>query len=78
MSFIDADNITIVGTLAPNGFQTIKPGASVKLVVDSDPGRIHYAHIVAIPEGVGQGQIAVSGALAKAGSTGCSPQGRGG
>ena len=49
-------------------FQTIKPGAQVKLVFDNDPGRIHQATIVTIPEGVGQGQVAVSGTLAKAGA----------
>ena len=41
---------------------------SVKLVFDNDPGRIHQATIVTIPEGVGQGQVAVSGTLAKAGA----------
>ncbi|WP_213288797.1 HlyD family secretion protein [Bradyrhizobium sp. sGM-13] len=70
MSFIIADDITLVGMFSPNGFQTIKPGARVKLVFDNDPGRIHEAAITSIPEGVGQGQIAVSGTLAKVGSIG--------
>jgi multidrug resistance efflux pump len=70
MSFIVTDEIVIVGMFSPNGFQTIKPGASVKLVFDNDPGRIHQAKIVAIPEGVGEGQIAVSGMLAKVTSIG--------
>jgi multidrug resistance efflux pump len=68
MSFIASDDITIVGMFSPNGFQTIKPGARVKLVFDNDPGRIHQATVVTIPEGVGQGQVAVSGTLAKAGA----------
>jgi multidrug resistance efflux pump len=68
MSFIVTDEITIVGMFSPNGFQTIKPGARVKLVFDNDPGRVHEASIVAIPEGVGQGQVAISGTLAKAGA----------
>ncbi len=70
MSFIVADEITIVGMFSPNGFETIKPGAAVKLVFDELPGRIFHAEIVEIPRGVGQGQIAVSGMLARVGSIG--------
>ena len=70
MSFIATDEITIVGMFSPNGFPTIKPGAQVKLVFDNDPGRIHQATVVTIPEGVGQGQVAISGTLAKAGAVG--------
>lgn len=70
MSFIITDEIRIVGMFSPNGFKTIKPGARVKLVFDNDPGRIHDATITGIPEGVGQGEIAVSGTLAKVGSIG--------
>jgi multidrug resistance efflux pump len=70
MSFIVTDEITIVGMFPPNGFQTIKPGAAVKLVFEDVPGRIFQATITEIPRGIGQGQIAVSGMLAKAGSIG--------
>ena len=70
MSFIISDDITIVGMFSPNGFQTIRPGAAVKLVFDNDPGRIHHATVTGIPQGVGQGEIAVSGTLAKVGSIG--------
>ena len=70
MSFVVTDDITLIGMFSPNGFQTIKPGAPVKLVFDNDPGRIHHAEIVGIPLGVGQGQIAVSGTLARVGSIG--------
>jgi multidrug resistance efflux pump len=70
MSFIISGDIVIVGMFSPNGFRTIKPGARVKLVFDNDPGRIHDAAITEIPEGVGQGQVAVSGTLARAGSIG--------
>ncbi|MCA6097208.1 HlyD family secretion protein [Bradyrhizobium australafricanum] len=70
MSFVISDDITIVGLFSPNGFQTIKPGAAVKLVFDNDPGRIHQATIIGIPRGVGQGEIAVSGTLARVGSIG--------
>jgi multidrug resistance efflux pump len=68
MSFIVANEIYIVGMFSPNGFRTIKPGARVELVFDDDPGRIHEATITEIPQGVGQGQIAVSGELARVGS----------
>jgi multidrug resistance efflux pump len=70
MSFIDTNEIMIVGMFAPNGFDTIKRGALAKLVFENDPGRIHHARIDAIPEGIGQGQAAVSGVLAKVGSIG--------
>jgi multidrug resistance efflux pump len=70
MSFIVTDEINIVGMFAPNGFRSIKPGAKVKLVFDNDPGRVHLATVDTIPEGVGQGQAAVSGVLARVGSVG--------
>jgi hypothetical protein len=44
--------------------------AAVKLVFDDDPGRIHAATVTEIPQGVGQGQIAAGGMLAKVGSIG--------
>jgi multidrug resistance efflux pump len=68
MSFVVTNEITIVGMFSPNGFRTIKPGARVKLVFDDDPGRIHDATVTAIPQGTGEGQIAVSGTLTRAGS----------
>jgi multidrug resistance efflux pump len=70
MSFIVTDDITIIGMFSPNGFQTIKPDAPVKLVFDTHPGRIYHAKITSIPHGVGQGQVAVSGMLARVGSIG--------
>jgi multidrug resistance efflux pump len=68
MSFIATDEIMLIGMFSPNGFQTIKPGAAVKLVFDNRPGRIYHGKIVEIPHGVGQGQVAVSGMLARSGS----------
>jgi multidrug resistance efflux pump len=65
MSFIVEKEITIVGMFSQNGFQTIKPGTLVDIVFDNAPGRIYHARITAIPKGVGQGQIAVSGTLAR-------------
>ncbi|WFU36135.1 HlyD family secretion protein [Bradyrhizobium brasilense] len=70
MSFILTDDIVIVGLFSPNGFRTIRPGARVKLVFDNDPGRIHEATIAVIPHGVGEGQIAVSGMLARVSTIG--------
>jgi hypothetical protein len=37
----------------------------VRIVFDNDPGRVYEATIKQIPEGIGQGQIAVSGTLAR-------------
>jgi multidrug resistance efflux pump len=70
MSFVLTDDIVIVGLFSPNGFMTIKPGARVKLVFDNDPGRIHEATVTAIPHGVGEGQISVSGMLVKSSTIG--------
>jgi multidrug resistance efflux pump len=65
MSFIVENEITLVGMFSQNGFQTIKVGAPVDIVFDQAPGRIYHATIGSIPRGVGQGQIAVSGTLAR-------------
>jgi multidrug resistance efflux pump len=65
MSFIVENEITIVGMFSQNGFQTIKDGTPVDIVFDNAPGRIYHAKIMAIPRGVGQGQVAVSGTLAR-------------
>lgn len=70
MSFIVASELTIIGTFSQNGFNTIQPGARVRLFFDVNPGRVHEATIVDIPRGVGQGEIAVSGTLARVGSIG--------
>ncbi|MGZ3325175.1 MAG: HlyD family secretion protein, partial [Xanthobacteraceae bacterium] len=65
MSFIVENEITLVGMFSQNGFQTIKEGAAVDIVFDNAPGRIYHAKIIAIPKGIGQGEIAVSGTLAR-------------
>jgi multidrug resistance efflux pump len=65
MSFVVSSEIVLIGMFAQNGFQTIKHGAQVQLVFDDRPGRIYEATITDIPRGVGQGQIAVSGTLAR-------------
>lgn len=68
MSLIVSEDIRIIGMFSPNGFKTIQPGAPVKIVFDDRPGQIFSAKIVDIPRGVGQGQIAISGTLARSGS----------
>jgi multidrug resistance efflux pump len=65
MSFIVESEIALVGMFSQNGFQTINEGAAVDIVFDNAPGRIYHASISAIPRGIGQGQIAVSGTLAR-------------
>jgi multidrug resistance efflux pump len=70
MSFIVESEITLVGMFSQNGFQTIKEGAAVDIVFDNVPGHIYHAKILAIPKGVGQGQIAVSGTLARTNALG--------
>ncbi|WP_426609335.1 HlyD family secretion protein [Bradyrhizobium sp. McL0616] len=70
MSFVVEDEITIVGMFSQNGFQTIQEGTPINIVFDNVPGRIYHAKITAIPRGIGQGQIAVSGTLARTNSLG--------
>ena len=70
MSFIVENEITLVGMFSQNGFQTIKEGTPVDIVFDNAPGRIYHAKITAIPKGIGQGQIAVSGTLARTNALG--------
>jgi multidrug resistance efflux pump len=65
MSFIVEKEIALVGIFSQNGFQTIKQGTPVDIVFDNAPGRIYHAAISAIPRGIGQGQVAVSGTLAR-------------
>lgn len=70
MSFIVESDIVIVGTFMQSGFRTIQPGATVGLFFDAEPGHLYEATILDIPKGIGQGEIAVSGTLAKVGSFG--------
>lgn len=70
MSFIVENEITIIGMFSQNGFQTIKVGAPVDIVFDNAPGRVYRARITAIPKGIGQGQVAVSGTLARTSALG--------
>jgi multidrug resistance efflux pump len=70
MSFIVENEITLVGMFSQNGFQTIEVGVPVDIVFDNAPGRIYHAKITGIPKGVGQGQIAVSGTLARTNAIG--------
>jgi multidrug resistance efflux pump len=72
LSFILADEIMIVGVFDQNGFKNIKRGASVKLVFANKPGEVYYSAIADVLRGIGQGQIAVSGALARAETVGTS------
>jgi multidrug resistance efflux pump len=65
MSFIVEKEIALVGIFSQNGFQTIKDGAPVDIVFENAPGRIFHAKVFAIPKGIGQGQIAVSGTLVR-------------
>lgn len=65
MSFIVEREIAIVGLFSQNGFETIREGAAVDIVFDNIPGRIFHSRITVIPRGIGQGQIAVSGTLAR-------------
>jgi RND family efflux transporter MFP subunit len=68
MSFIVSDGIKLVGIFSQNGFQTIKPGAQVQFALSSNPGHLYTSTIGDIVSGVGEGQIASSGMLARVSS----------
>jgi multidrug resistance efflux pump len=70
LSFIVDSEITIIGMFSQNGFQTVKVGAPVDIVFDNDPGRIYHAKITLIPKGIGQGQVATSGMIARTNAIG--------
>jgi multidrug resistance efflux pump len=72
LSFISADNLFLVGVFSQNGFQSVKPGATVKLAFANTPGHIYNSTIGNILRGIGQGQIALSGILARSESIGTS------
>jgi RND family efflux transporter MFP subunit len=65
MSFIVSDAIQLVGVFSQNGLQTIKPGAQVQFALSNNPGHLYTSTIGDIVSGIGEGQIASSGTLAR-------------
>jgi multidrug resistance efflux pump len=65
MSFILSDTVQLVGIFSQNGFQTIRPGARVQFALSNNPGHLYDSTIGDIVTGVGEGQIATSGTLAR-------------
>jgi multidrug resistance efflux pump len=72
LSFILANEIMLIGVFDQNGFKNIKRGAPVKLVFANRPGEVYYSEIADVLRGIGQGQVAVSGTLARAETVGTS------
>ena len=72
LSFILAKDVTLIGVFSQNGSKSVKPGATVKLAFANEPGHIYKSTVGGMVQGVGQGQIAVSGILARAESVGTS------
>jgi multidrug resistance efflux pump len=72
LSFILVKEITLLGVFDQNGFKNIKRGAPVKLVFVNRPGEVYYSEIADVLRGTGQGQVAVSGTLARAETIGTS------
>jgi multidrug resistance efflux pump len=70
MSFVVADGMAIVGVFQQNGLQSIRPGTPAKLVFSNQPGKVYDTKVLDIAYGVGQGQLAASGTLARVGSIG--------
>jgi hypothetical protein len=55
----------IIGVFDQNGSESIKPGAKVKLAFANRPGELHESTITYLFQGTGEGQVAVSGTLAR-------------
>jgi RND family efflux transporter MFP subunit len=68
LSFIVSDAIQLIGIFSQNGLQTIKPGAQVQFALLNNPGHLYTSTISDIVSGVGEGQIASSGMLARVAS----------
>ena len=61
LSFV-VDAVQLVGIFSQNGYQAIKPGTRVQFALSSNPGHLYRSTIGEIVSGVGEGQIASSGA----------------
>jgi multidrug resistance efflux pump len=72
LSFILADDMALVGVFEQNGFKHMKQGTLVKMVFASRPGVVVKTRISDIMRGIGPGQIAVSGTLARTETIGTS------
>ena len=70
LSFIVADGVAIVGFFPQSGFARTKPGAVVRLSFANQPGRVYSTTIAEVIRGVGEGQLAVSGNVARVGQIG--------
>jgi multidrug resistance efflux pump len=65
MSFERSDEITLLALFPQNGMQTVRKDVPVKLAFASVPGRVYDTSIESIIGAVGEGQIGVSGTLAR-------------
>jgi multidrug resistance efflux pump len=70
MAFIVVSEIEILGIFPQNGFQTIRPGTTVRLVFSHNPGHVYEALIVDVLRAVGEGQFAASGTLSRVNAVG--------
>jgi len=70
LSLIVSGDIALLGLFDQNGFTTIKTGSPVRLVFASRPGHVYVSRVSGMPWGIGQGQVAVSGTLARAETVG--------
>jgi multidrug resistance efflux pump len=65
ISFVVSDHLQIVGIFSQNGLQTIKPEAKAQFSLASNPGHIYDTTVEDIVGGIGEGQLAISGTLAR-------------
>jgi multidrug resistance efflux pump len=72
MSFIVAADTSIIGVFDQAGYVSIRTGTPVHLVFSHLPGHVFQSRMGTIAQGIGQGQVAVSGSLFRAESIGTS------
>jgi len=65
MSFVRSDEITLLALFPQNGMQTVREGVPVKLAFASVPGRVYDTSVDSVIGAVGEGQVGVSGTLAR-------------
>jgi hypothetical protein len=57
----------MLSVFSQNGLNAVTPRARVRLVMANDPGKVHDTKVVRVGRGVGQGQLAATGTLARVG-----------
>jgi multidrug resistance efflux pump len=68
MSFVNAEEVTLVAVFPQNGLGAIKPGALVKFVLNNAPGAVYETTVDNLLSATGEGQAGASGMLTRVSS----------